>query len=229
MVDPTTIGTLVISGIIGLVGTLINGGLKARLRDEVTHVRKCVTNNLNKLTDSTTNNLNKLTDSTTNNLNKLTDSTTNNLDKLTDGGLNSLAMLTHRLDMSLKCVTNNLDQLTNGGLMSLAMLTHRLDISLALMTNAIVGLAAATALAPLLYLTQFSPLLRSIVWMMYGSLGFSMVLTYLQQSQFFIGKNIFAHHPYYYNKTRLSISLFQIKDQRTEIKDQMLEEKCRRF
>ena len=123
---------------------------------------------------------------------------TNNADQVTNGTLESLATITRSLDTSLTSVTNNVDKLTNGMLGSLAVGIQRLNVSVALITDAVLGLAAAIALSLLLYLTQFSPLLRATVWMMFGSLCFSMVLTYLRQSRCFIGEETFAHHPYQY-------------------------------
>jgi hypothetical protein len=84
----------------------------------------------------------------------------------------------------LESAASSIDNLTLGLLSSSATLTRRLDISLTLLANAILGLAAAIVLAPLLHLSQFSSILRFIVWMMYASLCFSMILTYLQQQHF---------------------------------------------
>jgi hypothetical protein len=119
------------------------------------------------------------------------ESITKTLDRLGDGfqlvletAAGSLDKLTLGCQLVLETAAGSLDKLTLGLLSHLATLTQRLDISVTLLTNAILGLAAAFALAPLLHLSQFSSILRFIVWMMYASLCFSMILTYLEQQHF---------------------------------------------
>ena len=115
----------------------------------------------------------------------------NVLDRLIDGchlvlqaAADSLNKLTNGCHLVLESIADSLNKLTNGCLLSLAILTRRLDLSMFLLTNAVLGLTAGITLTPLLYLSQFSPVLRFIVWTMYASLCFSMVVTYIQQQHF---------------------------------------------
>lgn len=110
-------------------------------------------------------------------------STVNTVDRLGDG-----------CHLFLESVADSTNKLCNGLLSSLATLTRTLNISLILLTNAVLGLAAMVALAPLLYLSEFSSILRFIVWMMYASLCLSMVVTYIQQQHFPTGKTTSLSH-----------------------------------
>jgi hypothetical protein len=79
-------------------------------------------------------------------------------------------------------LTNNVDAITYGCLNSIEMITHRIDVSVHLLTNAIMAFLTACSLSLLLYLTDSSPFLRTIVWFLFISLCFYMVRNYVIHS-----------------------------------------------
>lgn len=177
--------------VFGLAAKFINDKT-GRVLAEVSSARQCVIKNTDKVTDGALQSLASATDD----LKEITTCATKNMNKVTDGALQSLASVTRDVDRIVTCGTGSLDKLTNGTLTSLGELTNRCQISIALMVNVVLGLAAAGALCPLLYLTQSSKLLYGIVWTMYSSLCFNMVLSYVEQSKFLKGKNSIVHRLY---------------------------------
>jgi hypothetical protein len=62
------------------------------------------------------------------------------------------------------------------------MLAHRVNVSIFVLTNVILGILTSCPLGLLLYLTDFSPVLRTIVWFIFISLCFHMVRNYIRHS-----------------------------------------------
>jgi hypothetical protein len=79
-------------------------------------------------------------------------------------------------------LTNNVNAITHGCLNSIEMVSHRIDISVRLLTNTIMAFVTTCSLSLLLYLTDFSPFLRTIVWFLFSSLCFYMVRNYVLHS-----------------------------------------------
>lgn len=79
-------------------------------------------------------------------------------------------------------LTNNVNTITDGCLKSVEMVSHRLDISLHLLTNTMMGFLTTCSLSFLLYLTDFSPFLRIMVWFLVVSVCFRMICNYIMHS-----------------------------------------------
>jgi uncharacterized membrane protein YgaE (UPF0421/DUF939 family) len=79
-------------------------------------------------------------------------------------------------------LTNNVNAITNGCLKCMEMISHRIDVSVHVLTNTIMAFFTACSLSLLLYLTDFSPFLRTIVWFLFISLCFYMVRNYVIHS-----------------------------------------------
>jgi hypothetical protein len=79
-------------------------------------------------------------------------------------------------------LTENIDTFTRGCLDSITILSRRIDVSVHLLTNVVLGFFTACSLSLLLYLTDFSPFLRTIVWFLFISLCFHMVRNYVIHS-----------------------------------------------
>ena len=79
-------------------------------------------------------------------------------------------------------LTENITTFNHGCLASIGMLSRRIDVSVRLLTNAIVAFLTTCSLSLLLYLTEYSPFLRTVVWFLFVSLCFQMVCNYVIQS-----------------------------------------------
>ena len=79
-------------------------------------------------------------------------------------------------------LTDNVNTITDGCLKSIEMVSHRLDISLHLLTNTMMGFLTTCSLSFLLYLTDFSPFLRMMVWFLVVSVCFRMICNYIMHS-----------------------------------------------
>ncbi|CAF1024628.1 unnamed protein product [Adineta steineri] len=91
----------------------------------------------------------------------------------------AIDMISHLHHDASDIMTN----LAHESLESLRGLTARVDRSVFLLTNTVMAIATAIALSFLLILTNFSPFLRNIVWLMFAILCIYMILTYIQHSQ----------------------------------------------
>ena len=76
----------------------------------------------------------------------------------------------------------NMNNVVNESLVSIRTITHRADLTVFLLTNTLLALAAMLALSLLLYLTNFSPFLRSIVWTLFVLLCWLMIKNYIRHS-----------------------------------------------
>ena len=79
-------------------------------------------------------------------------------------------------------LTGNLNAITHSCLNSIEMISRRIDISFQLLTNTIMAFATTCSLGLLLYLTDFSPFLRTIVWFLFASVCFYMIRNYVAHS-----------------------------------------------
>ncbi len=92
---------------------------------------------------------------------------------------------------TLKNTISNLQRDTSGTVAnvgkecveSLRIITQQTERTSCLLTNGLLAMMTAMALSIFLYLTNFSPLLRAIVWTMYASLCLHMLMTYVRHSR----------------------------------------------
>ncbi len=107
---------------------------------------------------------------------------------------NSMNGMSEDVSATLAAVTNTINGLrddasgtminvANECLESLRILTQETERTTFLLTNGLLALMTAIALSIFLYLTQFSPFLRAIVWTMYASLCLHMLMTYIRHSR----------------------------------------------
>ena len=87
-----------------------------------------------------------------------------------------------RLNHLVSNVTDNVNTITDGCLKSIGMISHRLETKLDLLINTIIGFVITCSLSLLLYLTDFSPILRTIVWFLFISVCFYMIRNYITHS-----------------------------------------------
>jgi len=80
-------------------------------------------------------------------------------------------------------LTESVDHLSLSCAESLVMTTLRMNINIDLLVTAICGCFIACPLGLLLWLTDSSPILRAVVWFLFISLCFRMVLDYFEQSK----------------------------------------------
>jgi hypothetical protein len=95
----------------------------------------------------------------------------------------TLAVTRHIISDLRQDASSNMTNVVNEGLSSIRTITQRADRTVFSLTSTSLALAAALALSLLLYLTNFSPFLRGIVWVMFVLLCYRMIQDYVQHSR----------------------------------------------
>ena len=107
----------------------------------------------------------------------------NTADGMRENVATTLTTVTNMIGDFRRDTSGTMVNVTNESLESLRRITHRADQTAFLLTNAILAITAAIALSLLLFLTNFSPFLRNVVWIMFAILCAYMILTYIGHSQ----------------------------------------------
>ncbi|UJR08058.1 hypothetical protein I4U23_012335 [Adineta vaga] len=95
----------------------------------------------------------------------------------------TLVTVTNTINNLRDDASGTLTNIGNQCVDSLRIITHQVNHTSSMLTNAVLGLAAAIALGILLYLTNFSAILRAVVWTMFASLCLHMLLAYIRHSR----------------------------------------------
>lgn len=94
--------------------------------------------------------------------------------------LNELTSTIHALQIDASGTINQLsEQITE----SIQIITREAEQTTVLLRNGFFAMMTAMSLSVLLYLSDFSPFLRAIIWTLYAALCFHMIMTYLRHSR----------------------------------------------